>query len=194
MKFASILNKLIIMTLKSILVTAPSYSLKNEIKMRFKKIKLTTLLFLGIGFQGILAQETISASGGNASGIGGSSSYSVGQILYTTNTGTTGVITQGVLQPYEIFVITGSEIVKNIELVCSVYPNPTVNFIKLKVSNPAFKALNYQLIDSEGNILENKKIKGNETDISMVERISAIYFIKIFLHNQEIKTFKIIKK
>ena len=43
------------------------------------------------------SQETIPASGGAAIGSGGTSSYSVGQLVYTTNTGS-GTVTQGVQQ------------------------------------------------------------------------------------------------
>jgi hypothetical protein len=40
-------------------------------------------------------------AGGEATGSGGSVSYSVGQVVYTTNTGINGSVAQGVQQPYE---------------------------------------------------------------------------------------------
>ncbi|MBV1889111.1 MAG: HYR domain-containing protein, partial [Proteobacteria bacterium] len=46
----------------------------------------------------ISAQESINVSGGDATGTGGSSSYSVGQVFYTTNVGATGSVAQGVQQ------------------------------------------------------------------------------------------------
>lgn len=58
--------------------------------MRHKKIKLCAVLLLGLGLTRLQAQEAIPASGGNATGNGGSASYSVGQVVYTTNTGTNG--------------------------------------------------------------------------------------------------------
>jgi len=51
---------------------------------------------------GLQAQETIPASGGKASGSGGTASYSFGQVVYTTYTGTNGLVAQGVQQPFEI--------------------------------------------------------------------------------------------
>ena len=104
--------------------------------MRHKKLKLSTLLLLGLGLIG-QAQETVPATGGNASGSGGSASYSIGQMVYTTNTGTNGSVAQGVQQPYEISVITGIEEAKGISLNCSAYPNPTIEFITLKVDASA---------------------------------------------------------
>lgn len=40
----------------------------------------------------ITAQQSVNASGGNASGTGGNVSYSVGQIVYTTHTGINGSV------------------------------------------------------------------------------------------------------
>lgn len=103
--------------------------------MRYKKLKLSAVLLLGIGLSGLHAQNTISASGGNASGSGGSVSYSVGQIVYTTNTGTNGSAAQGVQQPYEISVVTANEEALDISLEMVVYPNPATDFVKLRIKN-----------------------------------------------------------
>ena len=89
-----------------------------------KMVILSSLLLLSIGMIGLDAQNTIPSSGGNASGSGGTVSYSIGQIVYTTNTGTNGTVAQGTQQPFEISVVTGIEEALNITLQCSVYPNP----------------------------------------------------------------------
>lgn len=68
-------------------------------------LKLCTLLFFGIGLLGVYAQETIAVTGGNASGSGGTTSYSVGQMFYHTNTGTDGSVIEGIQIPYEISVV-----------------------------------------------------------------------------------------
>ena len=76
-------------------------------KMKNKNKKLTALLLLGIGFNQGYAQQATTASGGDASGSGGSVAHSVGQTVYTTNTGSNGSVAQGVEQPYEISITTG---------------------------------------------------------------------------------------
>lgn len=53
-------------------------------------------------FVAVNAQETISPGGGNATGGGGSVSCTFGQLAYSSFTGTTGSVAQGVQQPYEI--------------------------------------------------------------------------------------------
>ncbi len=162
--------------------------------MRHKKVKLIAVLLLGLGLTGLQAQTAIPATGGNASGNGGSVSYSVGQVVYTTNTGgANGSVAQGVQQPFEISVVTGIDEANGITLQCSAYPNPTTDFLKLKVENFKTENLTYQLYDISGKLLENKKIEGNETSITMSNLVSATYFVKVTESNKEVKTFKIIK-
>ena len=161
--------------------------------MLHKKVKLSAILFLGLGLTVLRAQETIPASGGNASGTGGSASYSVGQMVYTTNTGTNGSVAQGVQQPYEISVVTAIEEAKDVVLNCYTYPNPSSDYVKLKVENYKTENMTYRLYDLNGKILENKKVEDSETTISMKSLVSATYFIKVIDNNKEVKTFKIIK-
>lgn len=161
--------------------------------MRQKKFKLSAVLLLGLGLTGLQAQETIPASGGNASGSGGTASYTVGQVIYTTNTGTTGSVAQGVQQPYEISGIFGIEQAEYINLICTAYPNPATDFLTLNVENYANENLSYQLFDIIGKLLENKKLTGNEITISMENLVSATYFLKVIDKNKVVKTFKIIK-
>jgi hypothetical protein len=161
--------------------------------MQHKKLKLSALLILGLGLTGLRAQEAVSAAGGNASGSGGSSSYSVGQVVYTTSTGAAGSLSQGVQQPYEIYVVTGLPETQGITLHYSVYPNPSRDLITLKVENYNNENLSYQLFDLLGNLLESKKLIRSETSISISSLIQASYFLKVTQNNKEIKTFKIIK-
>lgn len=161
--------------------------------MRYKKLKLIATLLFFLGLSGLQAQESMNASGGNASGGEGSVSYSVGQIVYTINTGTSGSVAQGVQQPFEISVVTGLEEAKGINLSVSVYPNPTSNYLTLKISEFDKSNLSYLLHDINGKLLRNEKLSGNETQINMSNYVSSTYFLKVITGNQSIKTFKIIK-
>ncbi len=161
--------------------------------MRHKKLKLSVVLFIGLGLTGLQAQEAIPATGGNASGSGGSVSYTVGQVVYTTNTEASGSVAQGVQQAFEISVVNGIEEAKGINLNCSAYPNPTTDFLVLKIENYDKGNLLYQLFDMNGSLLENKKVIGDETSIEMSKFTPAIYFVRITKDNKEVKTFKIIK-
>lgn len=160
-----------------------------------KKLFITLFAFCMSCFgMAIQAQNTTPASGGNATGIGGSISYTIGQVIYNIYSETTGSVAQGVQQPYEISVITGLEESFVIILNCSTYPNPTTDNVTLKVENYKTENLTYQLYDINGILLENKKIESIETNISMGKLIPSIYFLKVAVNNKDAKTFKIIKK
>jgi hypothetical protein len=172
--------------------------------MKQKILMLSAIFLLGLGLAGLQAQEAILAAGGDASGSGGSISYSVGQVVYTTSTGTNGYsVAAGVQQPYEIQSPTGLEEASGIQLECMVYPNPAKDcmvypnpakdHLTLKVDDYDNENLSYQLYDMQGNLLENEKLTGKETSISMGKLVPACYFLKITSNQKEIKVFKIIK-
>lgn len=168
--------------------------------MRNKKPELIAMFLLCLGLTGLYAQEAIPATGGEASGSGGSAGYSIGQVVYTTNTGTNGSVAQGVQQPYEISVVNGIEPAKDINLICTIYPNPTTDFLILKIEGEVQTQYIASLYDINGKLIENKKLTGNETTIPMVNLVPATYFLKVMqVKNSNSKdamhcvSFKIIK-
>lgn len=161
--------------------------------MQYKRLKLSAILFLGLGLTGIQAQTSVNATGGNASGSGGSASYSVGQVVYTTNTGTSGSVAQGVQQPYEILVVTGIEEAKGFNLSVMAYPNPTTDYLILRIDEFEISNLSYQLYDINGKLLQIGKITGNQTSIVLSNLVTATYFVRVIQGSQSIKEFKIIK-
>ena len=162
--------------------------------MKHKKFKLLIAFLFSVSITVLQAQEANLASGNNISGSGGSVSYAVGQVFYTSNSGSTGSVANGVQQPFEISVVTQIVKAKNITLECSVYPNPTTDFVMLKVdASTTLGNLNYQIYDIIGKLLQSQKIETNESQISMKNYVSGNYFLKITDENSEIKNFKITK-
>jgi hypothetical protein len=158
--------------------------------MKNKKMKLIVLLLsLGMALQ---AQQTSPATGGNASGSGGTVAYTVGQVFYTTNPGTNGTIAQGVQQAFEISVVSGNGN-NNINLEITAYPNPTTDFLILNINNYDLTNFSYQLFDAGGKIIESRKISSVSESIRMGKLPGGLYFLRVINNNQNIKTFKIIK-
>ena len=155
-------------------------------------MKIGQLFLLVFGLLTAQAQEAVIAVGGNASGSTGTVAYSIGQIVYTTNTGINGLVAQGVQQPYIISVVLGVEH-QTIQLDFTVYPNPTINFLTLNVGNAELSTLNFQLYDLSGKLIESRKILSSTETISMENLPSALYFLRVTNNNQDLKTFKIIK-
>ena len=157
-----------------------------------RHLRKTTTLFVLLCSIGLYAQETVPATGGDASGNGGSSSYTVGQVVYTTNTGANGSVAQGVQQPYEISTTVGLEITEiNLELVA--YPNPTNNALTLSIGNYNNEKLTYQLYDMQGKLLDSKQVVNSNTTIEMQELRASTYLLIVLDNNSLIKTFRIVK-
>ncbi len=157
-----------------------------------KKTHLLLILILCIGFNTIQAQQAMLTSGGNATGSGGSTSYSIGQIDYITATGATGSVSQGLQQPFEISILSGNEFTQ-ISLQMLVYPNPTTSYVNLMIENYDFQDLNYQIFDLAGKQILNQKIINSETKIDLDNLSKNVYLLQVMNQSNTIKTFKIIK-
>ncbi len=157
-----------------------------------KKTHLLLMLIVFIGFNKIQAQQAALTSGGNATGSGGSVSYSIGQIDYVMATGSTGSASQGMQQPFEISTLSGEEFTQ-ISLQMMVYPNPTTSYVNLMIENYDFQDLNFQLVDLAGKQILNEKITSSETKIDLNNLSKNVYLLQVMNQTSTIKTFKIIK-
>ena len=161
-------------------------------KNKLKQLTIVSIFMFGVNC--LQAQETIPATGGKANGSGGSASYTIGQVVYTTNVGANGnSVAQGVQQAYEISVVTSIPEAKNINLSVSAYPNPTTDYLTVKVENYETANLQYIIFDINGKELQKVKATGTETKIETSKLVPANYFVKVLDNKKEIKVFKIIK-
>lgn len=139
------------------------------------------------------AQESTNAGGGNATGNGGSASYSVGQVVYTTHFDSIGSISQGVQHAYEIFTTGGNETIWKISL--SAFPNPTTDDLILAINDFIKEQLTYLLYDMEGKLLIRGLVIAPKTQVSTSGLSSATYIISIVnQENKIVQSFKVIKK
>lgn len=161
--------------------------------MTKNKSKPILLLAIGLLWAGLAqAQESINTSCGDASGSGGIVAYSVGQVVYTTNVSTSGTESQGVQQAYEIFTVGIKETKLNILL--SVFPNPTSNNLTLDINNYNYEKLAFQLWDMQGKLLYKAQVTAQQTQINTSSLAAATYLIYVVHQdNQKIQTFKFVK-
>jgi hypothetical protein len=138
------------------------------------------------------SQETIPASGGEATGSGGAASYTVGQVFYSTNTSTTGGVSQGVQQAFEFQTLSNPGLT-SVNLTAVTYPNPTKDFIILKITDKGINNLRYTLFDVNGKSIASGSIAESSTQIQMKQLSIGAYVLKVSQQNQSLKTFKIIK-
>jgi hypothetical protein len=149
---------------------------------------IALLLCAGLSY----AQEAAVSAGGGATGTGGSASYSVGQVTYTTPTGSNGSMAQGVQQPYEISATTGIEVTE-VNLSFVAYPNPTKNNLTLSVGKLLSENLSFQLVNTVGKLIQEGRINTETISIKMEALPKAIYFVRVMDGQELLKTFKTIK-
>ena len=105
--------------------------------------KMTLVAGLLLATQLMYSQQSIPATGGDATGSGGSSSYTV---------------------------------------------------VMLKISDTALYNLSYHLVDINGKAISDGSLTNGDTQINMQQLAVGMYILKVSQNNQELKTFKIIKK
>lgn len=166
------------------------------------EMSITKLVYITMGMcLGLvvpaLAQKGTVATGGVATGTGGSVTYSIGQVDFITVADNGNVISQGLQQAFEILVLKGEEPVIIIDSgpVFSLYPNPARDFVVIKVDNPGDGSLSYGLYDLLGRLIKKETLTGIRTTISLAGLPGANYVVTIFnsAGNKVLKTFKIIK-
>lgn len=159
--------------------------------MKQKLLQLTLAVLFASCFTVLNAQESIVASGGDATGSGGSASFSVGQMVYTTYTSTAGSIAQGVQQSFEFTTLGIEDNLINLSLIA--FPNPTSNVLTLKIKDYSLDNMYYRLYDIQGRILIQNKLTDFTTNLPTQNLVPAIYFLRVTNQNKVLKTFKIIK-
>lgn len=155
-------------------------------------IKPTLVALLLFATHLTFSQESLSTSGGEATGSGGTSSYSVGQLVFTTNSGSGGTLTQGVQQSIELFPLSNPEFT-GVALMLATYPNPTSDFIILKQNDSNLRSLTYTLYDIQGKTIAKGKALEGTTQINMQLLEMGVYILRVNQNSKELKSFKIIK-
>jgi len=156
----------------------------------YKMNIMAILILMFLCFQ-TNAQDAYLSGGGEASGTGGSSSYSIGQVIYTTNSGATGSVAQGVQQAYEVSIVSQSELVLNMEV--SVFPNPSSDLLNLELTSGLDKEVTYFLYDNTGKLLARSAVYNEITKIDLKPFPNAIYHLNVMQGPNQVKLFKIIK-
>ncbi len=153
-----------------------------------KTVLTTSCLFLGAF---VFGQTSMNASGGSVSNATGSISYSIGQVAYQSTSNTSGSVSQGVQQAYEISTLSLEENKFNFTL--TAFPNPTSENLNLRVGNFNQEKLNYKLMDAQGKTIEQGAIISQETTLDLQQLPTATYFVEVHNEVKKVQTFKIIK-
>lgn len=153
-----------------------------------KKLLFCSLLLLFGTYN--YAQESVNAAGGDATGAGGSASYSIGQPFAAYYSSSSGSVSEGVQHAYEVFLTdVKEELSWNAEV--NLFPNPTTNLISIELTQPT--AYRYQLYSLDGKLLQDKEVTDRRTEVNMQDYPAATYLLKIMNSEGKFQTYKIVK-
>ena len=156
-------------------------------------VKITLVACLLFVANSIFSQATFIALGGEATGSGGSSSYTVGQLIYITSAESNGTLDASIQQSFELLTLSTKELTP-LKLTAFAYPNPTVDNIVLALKNSNLIGLTYVIYDTNGQLVTSGKVRQKTTRITMQHLPAGVYILKVNQNNQALKIFKIIKK
>jgi hypothetical protein len=136
------------------------------------------------------AQELIGSAGSHEQQTNGSISYSVGEPITAVYENMEATLNIGFQQVYNSPIVSIDESSTGPEM--SVYPNPAdeILFVELE----AFSGYQIQLISTQGRILSQQRLSGPTTQLEIKDLAPGSYYIRAFSNQNEVKTFRIIKK
>ncbi len=132
------------------------------------------LIFCLISFHHAFSQNSIVSNGGEASGLGGTASYTFGQVFDFTTLNSNFSIQEGVQQTYKVN--TDGLLEMTAELF-TIYPIPTTDVItiELKSNDSEF---DYYIISTDGSLSEKGTIYTHLSTINLSElKIGEYQFV-----------------
>jgi len=134
--------------------------------------------------------DVVSASGASFKQSSGYITHTIGELVTVTLTSPGQVLTQGFLQTgLPKSWRTPVENIPDFEM--SVFPNPVNDLLVMQVE--FLQGLQYTLHDVTGVLIERGLVLQERTEIDFSYLSPAIYILRVFDNNQQIRIFQIVK-
>ncbi|HRH68647.1 MAG TPA: T9SS type A sorting domain-containing protein [Flavobacteriales bacterium] len=140
----------------------------------------------------VCAQRTVVPAGGDASGNGGTMSWTLGQVDYIANGSASGTVAQGVQQPTEFLVLATAEqnpMTRSVH----VMPNPTSDGITVQLSTTPERAATYRMLDLTGQEVATGPFIAASAYIPLAGLASSTYVIHVLHDGTETAVLRVIK-
>lgn len=164
----------------------------SEVLLKRVFVAAIFMIAMGLAFSEMRAQASTSTSGGEAKDKRGSSSYTVGQAVYSSHTDARGAVSEGVQQPLTFRVIAG-ETESDINLI-AVYPNPATTSLTLKITSPKITDFSCELLDVRGRLVHTQDVGQELTSLPIENLASGVFMLRVMKQGTIVKSFQIIKK
>lgn len=154
--------------------------------------KLLFTLLLSVLCIGAMAQphEVVSASGASFKQSTGYLTHTIGEVVTQTLTVTGQTLSQGFLQTGlpKSWAVTVED---RPDFAMSVFPNPVHSQLVMQVE--LLQDMQYTLHDVTGVLIERGLVLNERTEIDFSYLSPAVYILRVFDNNQQIRIFQIVK-
>lgn len=152
---------------------------------------LSIAIFIGMT-EIMKAQSTMVAAGGNAIGPTAQVSYTIGQVVYTSQYNSDAIVDQGVQHSIEIYPVSiGKE---ESECSISVFPNPTCESITISLGETKEFQGKWSIIDIHGKQVLAQEYDSSHTTLSLSDLPTGSYTLLIHDTRSKIQKHYTIKK
>jgi hypothetical protein len=141
---------------------------------------------------GVIAQQAVVSSGNYHENSAGSVSWGLGETVIQTFSTENAIITQGFQQTR--LTITSVSEMPGLSFSVTAYPNPTHNFVNLKVERENVEDIKYDIYDLNGRVVLKGIMESNPAQINFSDLRPGVYIIRLTENNKELKSFKVVKK
>lgn len=162
--------------------------------MKTKFIFLLLLLIQVCVFGQTLEPQLLSSAGKEFVNNDNSLCWSLGEISIATISSNDAILTQGFQQTG---IYTTATLNPEMEINLSLYPNPTVDYITIKIEDDEYVNKAFRIIDINGKICHYGIITSNKHTIDISKFTSGLYFISlsgekgiIITNSKFLKTYK----
>ena len=139
-----------------------------------------------------ISPEVYATSGEHYTGTNATLSWTIGESVIETFSGTNAILTQG-FQQSQYSITSIEEVPDNTYKIC-VYPNPAIDLININIQSVDKSSFKVELIDLQGKRLFYQNINSNNKTLDLKQFDSSIYFLKVYTNdNKLLKAYKITK-
>jgi hypothetical protein len=143
-----------------------------------------------VGMTQSIDNQVIASSGGTLENGNSSLNSTIGEVATETYTANGATLTQGFHQP--AFHITSILEHNDRAIDLTVYPNPTVDVVKISTS---LRGIKYNMVDMNGKLLTNGIFKENMIEIDLTQFPAGVFFINVHSKKHDFaKTYQVVKK
>ncbi len=161
-------------------------------------MKSILISLIGIAIMGMPAfvvtegQSGSVATGGEISSADHTLSFSIGPTFYTSFGNDGFYISSGIQHP-EIRIFTRITENEDLKHEIRVFPNPTSDWINIRIKDPDFLDSDIRLISMEGKVLFSKAIENGELNLPVSQLEPGNYTLLIVNKRELLRSFNIIK-